>query len=43
MTNSPLCRRGTQGEISAHILCGCEDLASLRHAYLDFFFGPRGC
>jgi hypothetical protein len=25
-------------EISAHILCECEALASLRHAYLDSFF-----
>jgi len=25
-------------EISAHILCECEALASLRHAYLSSFF-----
>jgi len=33
------CRAGE--EISAHVLCECEALASLRHAYLGlFFFGP---
>jgi hypothetical protein len=38
-TDSPLSRRcGTEEEISAHILCECEALASLRHAYLDSFF-----
>ena len=31
----PLCRRcGTEDETSAHILCECESLASLRHTYL---------
>jgi len=25
-------------ETSAHILCECEALASLRHVYLGFFF-----
>jgi len=27
-----------EDETSAHILCKCEDLASLRHAYLHSFF-----
>jgi len=36
---SPLCRKcGVMEEISAHILCECVALASLRHAYLGFFF-----
>jgi len=36
---SPLCRRcGAEDETSAHILCQCEALASLRHAYLGSFF-----
>jgi hypothetical protein len=26
---------------SAHILCECEALASLRHAYLAFFLEPE--
>ena len=39
LSDSPLCRRcGAEDEISAHILCECEALASLRHAYLDSFF-----
>jgi hypothetical protein len=29
---------GTEEETSAHILCECEALASLRHAYLGSFF-----
>ena len=29
---------GVTGETSAHILCECEALASLRHAYLRSFF-----
>jgi len=28
---------GVREETSAHILCECEALASLRHAYLDSF------
>ena len=33
--NDPMCRkRGTEEEASDHILCECEALASLRHAYL---------
>jgi hypothetical protein len=39
LTDSPLCRKcGTEDETSAHILCRCEALASLRHAYLGSFF-----
>jgi hypothetical protein len=29
---------GTEEETSVHILCECEVLASLRHAYLGSFF-----
>jgi hypothetical protein len=29
---------GTEEETSVHILCECEALASLRHAYLASFF-----
>ena len=36
---SPLCRRcGEEGETSEHVLCECEALASLGHAYLGSFF-----
>jgi len=36
---SPLCRKyGVGEETSAHILCECEAVASLRHAYLGSFF-----
>ena len=39
LTNSPLCRRcGAEDETSAHILCKCDALASLRHVYLGSFF-----
>ena len=39
LMDSPLCRRcGVKEETSAHILCECEALASLRHAYLSSFF-----
>ena len=35
LSDSPLCRRcGAEDETSAHLLCECEALASLRHAYL---------
>jgi len=27
-----------QEETSAHYLCECEDLVTLRHTYLDYFF-----
>jgi len=38
LMDSPLCRRyGVEKETSAHILCECEALASLRHAYLGSF------
>jgi hypothetical protein len=41
-TNSPLYRRcGAEEETSFHVLCECEALASLRHAYLGFFFLDR--
>jgi len=39
LLGSPLCRRcGAEDETSAHILCECEALASLRHAHLGSFF-----
>ena len=39
LLDSPLCRRcGVKEETSAHILCECEALASLRHTYLGSFF-----
>jgi hypothetical protein len=39
LLDSPLCRKcGVEEETSAHILCECEALASLRHAYLGSFF-----
>ena len=39
LSDSPLCRRcGAEDETSAHILCECEALASLRHAHLASFF-----
>jgi hypothetical protein len=38
LTSSPLCRSGAKDETSAHILCECEALASLRHVYLGSFF-----
>ena len=37
--DSPLCRKcGVREETSAHILCECEALASLRHAHVGSFF-----
>jgi len=44
LVNNLTCRKcGTEEETSVHILCECEALVSLRHAYLgSFFFGPRG-
>ena len=40
--DSPLCRKcGVRKETSAHILCECEALASLRHAYLGSFLEPE--
>jgi len=39
LLDSPLCRECAMGEeTSAHLLCVCEALASLRHAYLGSFF-----
>jgi len=39
LSHSPLCRRcGADDGTSAHILCECEALTSLRHAYLGSFF-----
>jgi len=39
LSDSPLCRRcGAEDEITSHILCECEALASLRHAYLGSSF-----
>jgi len=39
LLDSTLCKRcGDEEETSAHILCECEALASLRHAYLGSFF-----
>ena len=39
LLDSPLCRKcGVGEETSAHILCECEALASLRRAYLGSFF-----
>ena len=39
LLDSPLCRKcGVREETAAHILCECEALASLRHAYLGSFF-----
>jgi len=38
LLDSPLCRNcGVGEETSAHILCECEALASLRRAYLGSF------
>ena len=35
----PACRKcGTEEETSAHVLCDCEALASLRNQYLGTFF-----
>jgi hypothetical protein len=44
LSNSPFYKScGAENEISAHILCECEALASLRHAYLgSFFLQPGG-
>ena len=42
LSDSPMCRRcGAEDETSAHILCECGALASLRHAYLDSFLEPE--
>ena len=37
--NNPICRRcGSEDETPVHILYECEDLVSLRHNHLGFFF-----
>jgi hypothetical protein len=43
LVDSLMCRRcGMEEKTSAHILCECEALVSLRHAYLgSFFIEPR--
>jgi hypothetical protein len=39
LSNNSTCRKcGTEEETSVHIMCECETLASLRHAYLGSFF-----
>jgi hypothetical protein len=39
LQDSPLCRScGVEEETSAHVLCNCEALASLRNAYLGSLF-----
>jgi len=43
LSDSPLCRRcGAEGEISAHILCECEALASFRRVSGLLLLGARG-
>jgi len=42
LSDSPLYRRyGAEDETSAHILCDCEALATLRHVYLGSFLEPE--
>ena len=42
LCNDPMCRKcGPEEEASVHILCECEALASLRHAYLGSFLDPE--
>jgi hypothetical protein len=45
LMDSPSCRKcGAGEETSAHVLCECKALATLRHIYLgSFFSGPSGC
>jgi hypothetical protein len=39
LLDSPLCRKcAAREETSAHVLCECEALATLRHIYLGSFF-----
>jgi hypothetical protein len=38
LPNSPLRRRAAEDETSAHIVCECEALTSLRHVHLGSFF-----
>ena len=38
LANNPSCRRcGSEEETAVHVLCECEALAPLRHAYLGSF------
>ena len=42
LSDNPTCRKcGTEEETSVHILCECETLVSLRHAYVGSFFLDR--
>jgi hypothetical protein len=42
LADSPLCRMcGAEDETSAHILCQCEALASIRQAHLGSFLEPE--
>jgi hypothetical protein len=43
LSSNPTCRKcGTEEETSVHVLCKCEDLASLRHENLgSFFLDPK--
>jgi hypothetical protein len=42
LSDSPLCRRcGAEDETSAHILCECDALASLRCVYLGSSLEPE--
>jgi len=41
LSDSPLCRCGAEVETSAHVLCDCEAVASLRHVYLGSFLEPE--
>jgi hypothetical protein len=42
LIDSPLCRKcGALDETSAHTLCQCEALASLKHVYLGSFLEPE--
>jgi len=39
LNNNPTCKkRGSEEETTDHIVCECEALASLKHAYLGSFF-----
>jgi len=43
LNDNPTCRKcGTEKEASAHILCECEALASLRYAHLGSYFLDPG-
>jgi hypothetical protein len=42
LIDSLACRRcGAEEETSAHILCQCEALATLKHMMGSFFFNPQ--